>query len=325
MPNFAILIPTYNNSDLTIKCAKSIKKNSKDGSYCIYWVDDGSKEEEFKKVKDFLEKEKIKFVEIRKKQNSGFIKSVNLGFKKILEDKIEFSVLLNNDTIIYTKNWLSDLKDVLDTDKKIGIVSPLTSSGDASPWKLTKIQKDFPKEIYTFFKDRDLSETAKFLKENYNDFYVKTLNRLAFCCVMLRREVIEEIGFLDEIYGFGYYDDDDYCERIYRSGYFGAICCYVLIEHGAEKTFSKKYKDLNWQKKKKEIYTKNLNIFQKKFGYGKYEDAWEIGSDQEMLVRLWRKEKEKNELIFKIEKMQNSVFWKFRNKYLRVKAFLWGK
>ena len=42
-------------------------------------------------------------------------------------------------------------------------------------------------------------------------------------CVLIRREVIEKVGMLDERYaGYGY-DDVDYCRRVFNAGYQFAV------------------------------------------------------------------------------------------------------
>ena len=38
------------------------------------------------------------------------------------------------------------------------------------------------------------------------------------CCMLVKREIFEKVGFLDEKF-FLYYEDSDFCERIRRRGY----------------------------------------------------------------------------------------------------------
>ncbi len=45
------------------------------------------------------------------------------------------------------------------------------------------------------------------------------MKMLGFFCVVLRREVYEKVGKMDEQFGVGYFEDTDYCCRVARGGY----------------------------------------------------------------------------------------------------------
>jgi len=40
------------------------------------------------------------------------------------------------------------------------------------------------------------------------------MEKLAFFCTIFKSEIIDDVGKLDELFGDGYSDDNDYCERI---------------------------------------------------------------------------------------------------------------
>ena len=47
---------------------------------------------------------------------------------------------------------------------------------------------------------------------------VEKTNFASGCCMLVKQEVFEKVGFLDEKF-FLYYEDSDLCERVRRSGY----------------------------------------------------------------------------------------------------------
>ncbi len=51
--------------------------------------------------------------------------------------------------------------------------------------------------------------TTRHLNEEYRD-----INVLALFCIMIKRQVIEDCGYLDENYGIGMFEDDDYAEAV---------------------------------------------------------------------------------------------------------------
>lgn len=314
----AIIIPTYNNSEYTVACLRSIQENTKD--YVVIWVDDGSDLEHFENVSGFLIRSGIPHHILKNDVNSGFVTSVNKGLEFFKTLEVPYVVIQNNDTIVYDK-WLETMINVAESDEKIAIVGPLTSCSVQDPRQMVKKYPDFPRDIAEKFKTCDEDEEfAKFLQEKHQRRDVQVYERVAFFSTLIKSDVINDIGVLSDEYGFGYYDDDDYCERVLRSGRAIHVSCGTFVSHVVEQTFAHKKYDKEWIQKKREIYAKNRDIFEKKFGYGNYEEqnVWDMSEDQ-LRVRLWRKQKSYEKLENELNTMKNSVFWKMREKYMKLK------
>ena len=63
------------------------------------------------------------------------------------------------------------------------------------------------------------------------------VNRLVGFCLLIRREVIEAIGLLDEQFGVGCFEDDDYCLRAIQAGYRAVIAGDAFVHHFGGRTF----------------------------------------------------------------------------------------
>jgi hypothetical protein len=62
---------------------------------------------------------------------------------------------------------------------------------------------------------------------------------LSFFCVALRRDVLDRVGMLDEDFGLGFYEDDDYCMRARHAGY-KLICAEdVFVYHRGGGSFDR--------------------------------------------------------------------------------------
>mgnify|MGYP001793344699 CR=1 FL=1 len=48
-------------------------------------------------------------------------------------------------------------------------------------------------------------------------------------CLLFRRELLDKIGFLDERFGIGCFEDDDYCRRALLAGYRAAIAVDAVL------------------------------------------------------------------------------------------------
>ena len=80
-----LILPTYENEDLTLKCLRSIKKYlDKNYEPNIIWVDNGSSEKSKNQILKYL-KSNLSFDNIYLECNVGFIKAVNIGLKFALE------------------------------------------------------------------------------------------------------------------------------------------------------------------------------------------------------------------------------------------------
>src|SRR5262249_1298615 len=63
------------------------------------------------------------------------------------------------------------------------------------------------------------------------------VERLTGFCLLVRREVLEKIGVLDERFGKGFFEDDDFCGRARAGGFKLAVCLGVVIDHFGSRTF----------------------------------------------------------------------------------------
>lgn len=222
---FDIIIPSWNMSEYAINCLLSIKANS--FSYRVIFVDNGSSEDEFEKVNQVLQK--MPHLLIRNETNQGFIKATNAG---IMASEAPFIILMNNDTEAVSM-WLQKLMNPLMKVMEIGLSGPLTTTVDS--W-----QGRFPK-------DR-------------RGFIIRDKGMLAFFCTMIKREVFEKVGLLDEAFGVGFGDDDDYCRRSLNAGYRLALVQDLIIPHHHRSTF----KSLYSVETIKEMQTNAIDKFYKK-------------------------------------------------------------
>ena len=76
------------------------------------------------------------------------------------------------------------------------------------------------------------------------------MNQCQGFCMLIKREVIERIGYLDERFGIGGFDDTDYSMRAYRAGYKSVSVYSSYVYHKEHKSFDK----IGKRKKIQEFY-----------------------------------------------------------------------
>lgn len=246
LPKVSIVIVTYNNLELTKECLNSLEKFNNYDNCEIIMVDNMSEKDN---TRDFLvdyEKSHDNVKVILNDINGGFSYGNNIGIKESTGDYV---ILLNNDTIV-TPNWIFRLIKHFDTDEKIGLVGPRTNNiGNEA-----KIDVNY----------KDINEMVEFSEKLYQQNKGKqytNIRVLAFFCVAIKREVIEKIGLLDEAFGIGMFEDDDYCERAKKAGYKLVCADDVFIHHHLGATFDKEPPE--W---KKNLFKKNKAIYESKHG-----------------------------------------------------------
>ena len=237
----SIIILNYNLALYTRNLIESIRRNTKTGSYEIIVVDNGSTDDSV----PYLRQQKDVRL-IVNAENMGFPKGCNQGMEAARGDEI---LLLNNDTLV-TYNWLSNLRKALYSDTAIGAVGPVTNSCSNRqqidvPYE-NKLTEQSMADMYAFARDYNHSNPGK---------WYKWMSLVGYC-LLLKQEVYQKIGNLDERYFPGNFEDDDYCLRIRQAGYELLLCEDTFVHHFGSVSFlkgsrekQKKYNMLNGEKR----------------------------------------------------------------------------
>jgi len=229
-PEFCdIIIPSYNNEQFTINCLKSIEKFTHPGSYRVIWVDNASKNSS--EVDEVIKN--MPHLSIKLSINEGFVGAINKGLAKSTAPNI---CLLNNDTIV-SDRWLEKLINALHKSKEIGIVGPLTSYGVGSAvdshHSLSLHNSLLPRIATTW----SLEQINVELEKGYSG-KTSPISFVAFLCAVIKREVIDKVGYLDPNFTIGMYDDTDYNKSIRSFGYKTELALDTCIKHFGRTTFN---------------------------------------------------------------------------------------
>lgn len=209
---------------MTKQCIYSILENTEKGSYRLILINDKSPDT---RINDFI----IQFIGdgdnlvINNETNLGFVKSVNIGMKMSENDV----VLLNSDTEV-TKRWLKKMKTCAYKETTIATVTPLTNNGTIC--SIPEFCRD--NEIPSNF---DLKEYSDMIERTSLREYSEIPTAVGFC-VYIKRSVINEIGYFDEVlFGKGYGEENDFCYRASEYGYKHVVCDDTFIYHKGSMSF----------------------------------------------------------------------------------------
>ena len=245
--NTSIIILSYNTLDLLQLCIGSIREFTEEGTYEIIVVENASQDgsaEWLKEQKDLIC--------IYNEENRGFPKGCNQGLEIAAGTEL---LLLNSDTIV-TKHWLDNLRRALYSSPQVGAVSCVTNY--CSNNQQIKVSYESIEEMQAF--------AAGYNKANPALWEDRTT--LVGFCYLFKREVYEKVGFLDERFSPGNYEDDDYSLRILREGYSLLLCRDTFIHHFGSAGFRKRYTEQEEAEKAKRynaLLQRNYALFQKKW------------------------------------------------------------
>ncbi|MCM3785879.1 glycosyltransferase family 2 protein [Neobacillus mesonae] len=212
----SIIIPTFNGLALLKRCIASIRKWTEE-PYEIIVVDNRSTDRTY----EYCVSERIKVISLP--ENRGFPMACNSGLRLARGGTL---LLLNNDVTV-TKNWLAQLKQGLFSDPGIGIVGPVTNY--ASGIQQVTVPYESRKQFMELAAAHNVHDPERWIE----------VKRIVGLCFLFKRELLERIGYLDERFSPGHYEDDDYCYRARLAGYRLLVCGDTLVHHEGSASFRK--------------------------------------------------------------------------------------
>lgn len=231
-----IILLSYESPDLLKKCVESILDRTRTPARLII-VDNASKDPKVARyLSEVSGRGAVEVTKVFNGKNLGFAGGMNVGLRLA---EAPYVCLINNDCIV-TDGWLEEMITLASSDKKIGLVCPESNNFGSGPSK-----------------DRSIEEYAVSLAPRKGE-YIELGHAIFFAC-LIKKEVIDRIGLLDEAYAGVCYEDTDYSRRTFEAGYIAALAKGAYVYHRMQASRKK-------LKGKKEIYSRNRKLFEEKWG-----------------------------------------------------------
>jgi GT2 family glycosyltransferase/tetratricopeptide (TPR) repeat protein len=265
-PLVSIVILTHNQLAYTRICLDSIRRETGLPVELIV-VDNGSSDGTVRYLETMKERQRsIALRVIPNKTNLGFAAGNNQG---IAMARGRYILLMNNDVAV-TPGWLERMIVCAETHPRAGIVGP-KSNYVSGPQLVKNVDYNTQTlEGLTTFAKRFAVENAQ---------QATRILRVVGFCMLIRREVINKIGALDNRFGLGNFEDDDFSLRAGLAGFESWIAEDCFVHHFGSRTFTGAKIDYH------AILKRNWQIFKKKWGmpdtlpYGSPYRLAEIASD----------------------------------------------
>lgn len=202
-----IIIISWNTKELLAKCLDSIETHSPQQAYEIIVVDNGSHDGS----PEMLTADYAHIKLIANKENVGFARANNQAIRMA---QGEYVLLLNPDTEV-REGALDVLIQFLDEHPRAGAAGARLFNPDGSlQHSCYPAPTLFNEWLHLFHLDRQRRGGMA----SWNTNQPREVEALLGACLMIRHDIIDAIGFLDEGF-FMYSEEIDYCYRLRQAGW----------------------------------------------------------------------------------------------------------
>jgi len=230
-----IIVVTWNKLDYIRQCVESILRYTE--APCRLIIVDNASDEDTRRYLAALEGSGA--VAIRLIQNDANVgpgKARNIALRHL---DAEYVCFIDSDVVV-TPGWLANMIAVARSSTEIGMVNPSSNN-----------YNQVPPAGMSFY---DYARTLAPLKQEY----LEVGHCISFC-MLIKAEVAERIGPLDEGYILALYEDTDYSMKATSAGYRCVIARGAYVWHYGHGSTSR-------VKKMDEIAEKNRKRFYQKWG-----------------------------------------------------------
>jgi len=226
-----VVLPVYNALSDVKNCVMSLKEKQDGYAVRVIIVNDGSDEETTNWLREFCSSNSL-FELHEHGVNKGYTQAVNTGLRV---SNAPYVITQNSDTIV-TDGWLRGLVRCINSSVRIGIVGPLSN---AASWQNVPDLYDENRQfaVNSIPQNMTPDEMATVVAKASKRTYPKMPFVNGFC-FMIKREVIDRIGIMDEKnFPIGYGEENDFCIRAAEAGYELAIADDAYVYHAKSKSF----------------------------------------------------------------------------------------
>lgn len=214
-PVLSFCIVTYRVRDLLKDCLDSIYKNPPAIPFEIIVVDNHSGDGTLGMLRELYPQVQV----VENSCNEGYTRPMNQALRL---SKGRYLVQLNPDTVV-NPGAFDYLAAFMEDHPRVGICTPKVLNRDGTLQKQCRRSAARPWEAFTYFSglSRRFPRNpvlARYLMTYLDENEMNEVEAVSGSCMVIRRSVVEQIGYLDELF-FAYQEDADFCFRARQAGW----------------------------------------------------------------------------------------------------------
>ncbi len=205
MVKIGLVTITYNSAHVIEPFMQCVLEQTHT-NFILYIIDNISSDNTLALLKKYPDE---RIVIIANNKNVGVASGNNQGIKKAIEDNCDEILLINND-VEFENTLLEKLSRQL-VELNCSLIAPKMMyypERNLIWWAGTKFKES----------NGCMSNHIGIQQEDKGQFdKIEKMDYAPTCCVLFKKEVVDDTGFMDEKF-FAYYDDTDFFYRIYKQG-----------------------------------------------------------------------------------------------------------
>lgn len=258
----SLVIAAFNQIKFTQQCIDSLLRDNDRAPYEIIVIDNGSSDgtRQYLEAKAReLDRSRDNLIPIFNEKNLGVAPAWNQGLRAAKGQSIG---ILNND-IVVSRGWYRGLLWAME-NHRAGLISPYAQCGPLDYELEPRAERFTRRNLNTLWKDYD------------------------FCAAVMSRGTFDKIGFFDEGFLVGGYEDTDYVYRLREAGIRYGVSGASFIHHFGSQTLGE------FKKRGDKHAPHNREYFISKW---KVDPSASSATSAAKLKRSWRKFKLKWDLM----------------------------
>lgn len=214
LPMVTAIVLNYRDGIQTVRCVQSLLKQTIVRELEILIIENHSQDDSIGSIRNRLKEfPNVRILETR--DNIGFGKGYDTGIQQAQGKYI----LINNPVKILPPDGLEKMIAAMDKDSSIGILGPKLVHDDGS---VRLSARSFPRLGDVFIKRTPLqvvfkNRMKKYLQLDANHDDQRDVDWLVGGCLLIRRDLLEQLGGFDERF-FLFFEDIDLCRRCWNAG-----------------------------------------------------------------------------------------------------------
>ena len=244
-----VIVPVYGDWESLRQCLASLKDHV-DPRHSVMVVNDCGPDADMVE-RNVLEAigDRPNFAYHRNAGNMGFVKTCNRAVFEL--DRTENDILLLNSDTIVTDGFLEEMLEVLYLSDRHGVVTPRSNNATLATVPLRPTGAILREDLAYSWR------VYEAVKAHLPRYAVVPVG-VGFC-LLVKRRLIKNFGLLDEVFGLGYNEENDFCLRVNKYGYSSVLANRAFVYHLEGRSFSLEQKEV--------LNGRNEAILLQKHGY----------------------------------------------------------
>lgn len=210
-----IIIVNYNSTDHLLRCLRSIFDAAQGMDLTVYIRDNHSRDD-VDRVRRAFPRVSVK----KNETNLGFARAVNQALK---DSSSPYVLILNPDTLV-NEGFFEKALEYMDTHEETGVMGPKILDSDGTIQGSARL---FPNLMTALFGRKSLLTKIfpgnpvtreNILTGRSDGITAMEVDWVSGACMVVRRKAIEDVGLMDPRF-FMYWEDADWCRRMWLSGW----------------------------------------------------------------------------------------------------------